>query len=386
MAELIPFDYDTLRLIWWFLLGLLLIGFAVMDGFDIGVAMLLPIVGRTDTERRVMINVIAPVWEGNQVWLITGGGAIFAAWPILYAASFSTFYLAMMLLLLALILRPLGFKYRSKIADQRWRNTWDGVLSVGALVMALVFGVAMGNLLEGVAFDIDPITLRPVHGGGIMSLLGLFTPITILCGVVSILMCAMHGAILLVWRTDSEVERRARKLAIWLALLTAIFFALGGFFIPHIDGYVITEMSSTIAPSNPLLKTVSTQPGAWMHNFIQWPLMWLAPVTGVGGALLAMVFVIAKRIKTAFVMSSLSITGIILTIGFAIFPFLMPSAVMPEASLTIWDASASKLTLWIMLIATVIFLPIVISYTAYVYRVMRGKVTSDDVSTSPHAY
>src|SRR5699024_5621648 len=181
-----------------------------------------------------------------------------------------------------------------------------------------------------------------------------------LCGVVSILMCAMHGAILLVWRTDSEVERRARKLAIWLALLTAIFFALGGFFIPHIDGYVITEMFSTIAPSNPLLKTVSTQPGAWMHNFFQWPLMWLAPVSGVGGALLAMVFVIAKRIKTAFVMSSLSITGIILTIGFAIFPFLMPSAVMPEASLTIWDASASKLTLWIMLIATVIFLPIVI--------------------------
>ncbi|MCJ9712585.1 cytochrome d ubiquinol oxidase subunit II, partial [Bordetella hinzii] len=165
METLIPFDLDTLRVIWWVLLGALLIGFAVMDGFDLGVAALLPVVARTDAERRIAINVVGPVWEGNQVWLITAGGAIFAAWPVLYAASFSGFYLAMLLLLLALILRPVAFKYRSKMESPRWRNNWDYVLCFSGVVASLVFGVAMGNVILGVPQNFDAVTLRPSWEG-----------------------------------------------------------------------------------------------------------------------------------------------------------------------------------------------------------------------------
>src|ERR1700761_9846663 len=147
--------YEILRLIWWALLGVLLIGFAVMDGFDLGSAFLLPVVARTDTERRIVINTVGPVWEGNQVWFILGGGAIFAAWPPLYAVAFSGFYFAMLLLLLALILRPVGFKFRSKLENPRWRSFWDGALFISGLVPALVFGVAFGNVLQGVPFRFD---------------------------------------------------------------------------------------------------------------------------------------------------------------------------------------------------------------------------------------
>ena len=159
------FDYETLRLLWWALLGILLIGFAVMDGFDLGVAALLPIVGRTAEERRIVINTIGPVWEGNQVWLVLGAGAIFAAWPALYAMAFSSFYLAMLLVLLALILRPVGFTFRGKIDDPRWRHVWDTALVVSGVVPALVFGLAFGNVLEGVPFNYDA-DLRLSYTGG----------------------------------------------------------------------------------------------------------------------------------------------------------------------------------------------------------------------------
>ena len=148
-------DYETLRVIWWVLLGVLLIGFAVMDGFDLGVGILLPFVARTDGERRVVVNAVGPVWEGNQVWLILGGGAIFAAWPLIYAVAFSGFYLAMLVVLLALILRPVGFKFRSKMPGTRWRATWDWLLFLGGFVPALIFGVAVGNALVGAPFTFD---------------------------------------------------------------------------------------------------------------------------------------------------------------------------------------------------------------------------------------
>ena len=158
------FDYQTLRIIWWLLLGVLLVGFAVTDGFDMGVGALLPFAARTDAERRVVINTVGPVWEGNQVWFILGGGAIFAAWPALYALSFSGFYLAMFLVLAALILRPVGFKYRSKKPDPAWRTRWDWALFIGGAVPSLIFGVAVGNALQGVPFHLTS-DLRPIYEG-----------------------------------------------------------------------------------------------------------------------------------------------------------------------------------------------------------------------------
>src|SRR5208282_4377235 len=186
----IPLDYGLLRFIWWALLGVILIGFAVTDGFDLGIAMLQPFVARGDAQKRVLLNVIGPVWEGNQVWLVLGGGAIFAAWPPLYAVSFSGFYLAMFLVLASLILRPVGFTFRSKIENPVWRSIWDWALVIGGVVPALIFGVAVGNALQGVPFAFDP-DLRASYQ---ITLLSLLNPFGLLCGLVSLAMLVMQGA------------------------------------------------------------------------------------------------------------------------------------------------------------------------------------------------
>ena len=371
-------------MVWWVLLGALLIGFAVMDGFDLGVAALLPVVAKTDAERRIVINVVGPVWEGNQVWLITAGGAIFAAWPLLYAASFSGFYLAMMLVLIALILRPVGFKYRSKMEGTRWRNRWDAVLCFSGVVASLVFGVAMGNIILGVPFTFDAESLRPIYEGHFFQL---FMPFALLAGVLSVVMLAMHGAVLLAWRTEDPISSRARNWGRLSALLTAALFIAGGFWVAGgVPGHTITSAVDMAGPSDPMLKAVSVQTGAWMANYAKWPLMWIAPALGVAGAVLVALLLSMRANLLAFLSSSVSIAGVILTVGFSLFPFIMPSSTNPKAGLTVWDGSSSHLTLWIMVIAVAVFLPIVTVYTGWVYRVMRGKVTHDSVGDTPNSY
>ncbi|NLJ62617.1 MAG: cytochrome d ubiquinol oxidase subunit II [Alcaligenaceae bacterium] len=386
MESLILFDYDTMRHIWWLLLGVLLIAFTVMDGADLGVAMLLPFVAKTDDERRVLYNVIGPVWEGNQVWLILAGGVVFAAWPLLYAMSFSGFYLAMMLLLVALILRPVAIKYRSKLTLVKWRQNWDITWCLTGFVAALVFGVAIGNVMLGVPFRFEPDTLRPVYEG---SFFGLFQPFALLCGVLSIAMMLLQGAVVLGWKTEGDVARLSKRWAVWSGIAVIVLFVIGGVWIASaVTGYVMdTNLIPANEASNPLLdaKAISAQAGAWMNIYSATPLAWIAPVLGVVGAVLAMALV-GRGGLTAVVMSSLSIAGVILTFGFSTYPFLLPSSLEPGASLTIFDASASHFTLWVMLLITAVFLPLIIAYTSWVYRVMRGKVTAETVNDAPHAY
>jgi cytochrome d ubiquinol oxidase subunit II len=381
--DTIPLDYATLRLIWWLLLGILLIGFAVMDGFDLGIGTLLPAVARTDAERRLVLNVVGPVWEGNQVWLILGGGAIFAAFPALYAVSFSGFYLAMFLILFALILRPVGFKFRSKVEDRRWRAVWDWALFVGGFVPALVFGVAMGNVLLGVPFHFDD-TLRIHYSGGFFALL---SPFAVLCGLVSVAMLVAHGASMLVLKTDGPVAVRARRLGSLAAVATAVLFVLAGVWVAKgVDGYAVVGAAVTDAASNPLFKQVTSARGGWMANYQAMPWTWIFPVLGVTGALAAALLLRAGRGMAAFLASALAIAGIILTEGLAVFPFLLPSSTHPASSLTVWDASSSHLTLFVMLVATCVFLPLVLLYTAWVYRVLRGKVSPESLEQNHNAY
>jgi cytochrome d ubiquinol oxidase subunit II len=381
--DTIPLDYATLRLIWWLLLGILLIGFAVMDGFDLGIGTLLPAVARTDAERRLVLNVVGPVWEGNQVWLILGGGAIFAAFPALYAVSFSGFYLAMFLILFALILRPVGFKFRSKVEDRRWRAVWDWALFVGGFVPALVFGVAMGNVLLGVPFHFDD-TLRIHYGGGFFALL---SPFAVLCGLVSVAMLVAHGASMLVLKTDGPVAVRARRLGSLAAVATAVLFVLAGVWVAKgVDGYAVVGAAVTDAASNPLFKQVTSARGGWMANYQAMPWTWIFPVLGVTGALAAALLLRAGRGMAAFLASALAIASIILTEGLAVFPFLLPSSTHPASSLTVWDASSSHLTLFVMLVATCAFLPLVLLYTAWVYRVLRGKVSPESLEQNHNAY
>ena len=380
--DFILLDYQTLRVIWWLLLGVLLIGFAVMDGFDLGVGTLLPFVARTDEERRLVLNTIGPVWEGNQVWLILGGGAIFAAWPPLYAVSFSGFYLAMFLILFALILRPVGFKYRGKMPSQRWRNNWDRALFVGGFIPALVMGVAVGNVLLGVPFIIDD-SARITYQG---HLLGLLTPFALLAGLVSVAMLIAHGAAMLVIKLDGPVAERAARIGMVSALATVVLFALAGCWVAFgLPGYHIVQSAGVDGPSNPLLKSAEIG-GGWMANYREMPATIAAPVIGLLGMLASAFLLRARAGGKAFIASGLGIAGIILTVGFAIFPFLLPSSISPDSSLTVWDASSSHLTLWIMLISTIIFLPIILAYTTWVYRVLKGKVTRDEMGDNPNAY
>jgi cytochrome d ubiquinol oxidase subunit II len=373
-------DYQTLRIIWWLLLGILLIGFAVMDGFDLGVGMLLPFVGRSDTERRVIINTVGPVWEGNQVWLILGGGAIFAAWPALYAASFSGFYLAMMLVLAALILRPVGFKFRSKMPGIRWRANWDWALFVGGLIPSLVFGVAMGNLLEGVPFSFDA-ELRATYTFGLFHLLN---PFALLCGIVSIAMLLTHGAVYLSVKTDGAVAQRARTISRYAAATWILLFSVAGIWLwlGHF-GFAITAGALPGGTSDPLAKSVVAQSGAWFANYTRWPVTLLLPALGLVGPLLVALLASTRRRLVVFVVSGLGITGVIGTMGVSLFPFLLPSSSHPASSLTVWDASSSQRTLGIMLIAVIIFLPIILAYTGWVYRVMRGPVTNTYIEANP---
>lgn len=368
-------DYATLRIIWWILLGVVLVGFAIMDGFDLGVAMLLPWVARNDLEKRVVINTVGPVWEGNQVWFILGGGAIFAAWPLLYAVSFSGFYLAMMTVLLALILRPVAFKYRSKIASTYWRGTWDSVLCFCGLVPTFIFGVAFGNVLQGIPFSFD-INLRMFYQGSFFALLN---PFALFCGCIGIFMLSMHGGRYLSFKTEAPIAKRALMISRYSALLLIISCVIGAIWLfKGISGYKVVTQVLHDAPSNPLHKQVIKQAGAWLDNFSLYPWMLIAPLVAIFGALIN--WLVSNFNRIAFVASSLSIAGVITTIGFCLFPFLIPSSNMPNHSLIIWDTSSSQLTLFVMLIVAVIFIPIILAYTSWVYYVMRGKVTIKDLS------
>lgn len=375
-------DYETLKLVWWLLVGVLLIGFAITDGMDMGVGMLLLKLGKTDDERRVIINTIGPHWDGNQVWFITAGGAIFAAWPAVYAAAFSGFYIAMLLVLFALFFRPVGFDYRSKIEHPRWRQAWDIGLFIGGFVPALVFGIAFGNLLQGVPFVLDEL-LRPHYEG---SFFGLLNPFALLCGVVSVGMLVTHGAVWLQMRTENPMQTRAQQVVFFSTLTTVIGFALAGVWVVFgLDGYSITQMPAFSALPNPLAKTVTLGAHAWLHNYSVQPALLAVPVLGFVGALATWRLSVLQRPALAFFTSALSIAGIILTAGVSMFPFIMPSSVSLNSSLTVWDAVSSHLTLTVMFWATAIFLPLVISYTVWTYYKMWGRVTVAQIQQNAHS-
>ncbi|EOQ36637.1 cytochrome d ubiquinol oxidase subunit II [Brucella abortus] len=377
-------DYQTLRIIWWVLLGVLLIGFAAMDGFDLGVGTFLPFVARTDVERRVVINTIGPVWEGNQVWLILGGGAIFAAWPPLYAVSFSGFYLAMFVILFALILRPVGFKFRSKRDGETWRNSWDWALFIGGFVPALIFGVAVGNVLQGVPFRLNG-DLQIFYEG---SFFGLLNPFALLCGILSVTMLTMHGAAWLVLKTDGVIQARARAYGSVAALLTVILYIVAGAISwLWVSGYHITSAVVMDGPSNPLQKTVELDHGAWFANYANYPILLIAPALGILGALAVLATLRGGRELAPLLFGKLSIFGIISSVGVSMFPFILPSSIDPQSSLTVWDSSSSHQTLFIMLVVTVVFIPIIVAYTAWVYKVLWGKVDKSMIEDeSNHAY
>ena len=376
------FDYETLRLIWWLLIGVLLIGFTITDGFDMGAGILSLMVGKTDTERRVVINSMAPHWEGNQVWFVTAGGAIFAAWPQVYSVAFSGFYTAMLLTLCALFFRPVGFDYRSKIDDPRWRNTWDKLLFVGSAVPPLVFGIAFGNLFLGIPFDFDQY-LRAKFSGGFFELL---TPFALLCGVISVMMIVTQGAAWLSMKTSGELKARVVKAGIISAVAMSVLFAIAGVWIAQLNGYHITHIAGFNADSNPLNKSVSLMKGGWLSNYSLYSWMIAMPIIGLVAPLITALCLKRHKDGFAFLFSSLSALGVIMTAGCSLFPFIMPSIVSPDHSLTIWDATSSLKTLNIMTVVAAIFVPLILCYTTWTYSKMFGRINDQDIENNHSTY
>lgn len=379
-------DYETLKLIWWLLVGALLIGFAITDGMDMGVGSLMPFLGKTDPERQRIIDSVAPHWDGNQVWLITAGAGLFAAWPPVYGAAFSGMYLALLLVLFSLFLRPTSFDYRHKFSGSRWRTGWDWALFTGSFIPALIFGVAFGNLLQGLPFQLDAFMRSHYQGSMLWALLPLLNPFALVCGVLSVAMLVLHGAMWLQWREVGVIADRARRASFFAGLVVIVVFALAGVWVAYgIEGFRLVSQPDPGGTPLPLAKEVSRAMGAWMDVYSRQPLAMIAPVLGFGGTLAALAASYGRRPAIGFLMSSLGIAGIILTAGFSMFPFVLPSSLDPVSSLTMWDGTSSYLTLTIMFWVVVIFLPIVLLYTLWSYWRMwpgRGPKTASGSADS----
>jgi cytochrome d ubiquinol oxidase subunit II len=370
------FDYATLKVIWWCFVGGLIIVFALTDGWDLGIGMLSPFLGRSDDERRIILRSIEPNWEGNQTWLVIAGGVIFAAWPLVYAASFSGLYVAMLLVLFALFFRPVGFKYRNKVKDARWRTAWDWGLFVGGFVPALVFGIAFGNLLQGVPFHFDG-DLRAHYTGSFWQLLN---PFALLAGVISVALLVMHGGSYLRLRVDGDIQARAGRAASVAGVVLVVAFAAAGVWVAiGVDGYRITMIPDYNGQPNPLAKAVEKAPGAWLDNYGAYRWMVAAPLAAFAGAFGVIASARTRHLLTTLFASAVAVAGVILTAGLSMFPFIMPSSSNPASSLTAWDSVSSWRTLQIMFWVTVLFVPLIALYTSWVYAKLRGTITLETI-------
>lgn len=370
-------SYSSLQLLAWLAVGTAFFLFAATAGFDFGAGMLARFIGKTDSERRVVINTVGPTWDGNQVWLIFAGGALFAIWPRAYAAAFSGLYFAILLVLWSLFLRPVSFEYRSKLTSAKWRNFWDWMLFFGSFLPPLLLGVAVGNLFLGLPIHYDPISLRFYYGKemadatAFSDLFTLLRPFALLVGLVSVVMMLMHGAAYLCLRTAGLVAERARKVLILSALLFLILFSGAGYWIAYLPGWVWTATPDPML--HPLAVNAVVQTGAWLQNYMQYPWMMIAPFIGLTSPFLVLLFACGRAYRPAFIFSVLAIAGTLATWALSMYPFVMPSSIAPSQSLTLFNATSSPLSLVGILITTAIMLPIIFIYTAFVYRKMWGR-------------
>ncbi len=329
-----------LNALWFLLVGFLLIGYAILDGFDFGVG-ILHLLARGEQHRRLYINAIGPVWDGNEVWLLTGGGALFAAFPVVYATVFSGFYLALMILLVALIFRAVAMEFRGRVDSPRWRRAWDWAFGIGSLVPALLLGIAYGNILQGV-----PIERGAVYSG---SFLGLFRPYPLLVGVLGLVTFTMHGAIYLTMKTEGALRQRLVRLAsrLWTALLALYFVATIASFL--VARFLLEREAGTLG-------------------------FWILLLATVGSVMAIPGFLTGNRYGRAFAASCGAIAGMMGLSMLSLFPRLVPSSIDLEYSLTAYNASSSPTTLFTMLIVALVGMPIVLAYTIVIYRVFKGKV------------
>ncbi len=374
--------YLILKVLWWLLLGVLLLGLAVMVGMDMGVGALLRVIGKTDLERRTMLNAIGPHWDGNQVWFILGGGAIFAAFPLIYATAFSGLYVVMLLLLWSMIMRPLAFEYRSKISSPAWRGTADWVFLLAGALPMIIYGAAMGNMLQGVPFHFD-WDLRSYYTG---SFLALFNPFAILAGVLSLMLAAFMGAAMTAIKTEGVLHDRAKKVGFYAAMIAVVLFAAGGVWVSQMHGFVLAQAPDPGIAQTPMAQKVDLVPGGLLANYKALPILWLVPAVGFFGMVVGGLLLRAGRPATAWWIGVLAWVGVLGATAISLFPFLMPSSSNPDQSLTIWNSVSSEHTLMWMTGWSIVFVPLILWYTSWAFWVMRGKVDTKKIEDDPHAY
>ncbi len=375
-------DYATLKVLWWIFISALFVIFFILGGKDFGVNILLPFLGKTDDERRLIINSIGATWEGNQVWFVTAAGATFAAWPIVYATAFSGLYYAFFLVLLTLILRPPAFDYRSKLESKLWRSTWDWCLFVSGFVPSLVLGVGLGNLLLGVPFQFNEY-LQSEYTGSFWALLN---PFALLFGLSAVAILMLQAGLYLQKKLPHDFEKRIIRLNVMSAVTFIVLFVLIGLWLQlGVSGFQIESIGNLQGALIPITKNVSIVPQGWLRHFNEIPALWAIPFLTVLCALLAAGCSAKRWSACGIVMGSLCITFALATANIALFPFILPSSINPNHSITLWDGASSHRTLQYMFWVTIVFLPIVLSYTAWVYKVMSGKVENTALK-EPEAY
>ncbi|MEN2472181.1 cytochrome d ubiquinol oxidase subunit II [Burkholderia sp. GS2Y] len=367
---------DTLRLIWWLLIAVLFALFAVTDGFDFGALILLPWVTARDEQRRVVLNAVGATWEGNQTWLITAIGATFAAWPMVYAASFSVMYPAMMLALFALFARPVGFDYRSKLPGRGWRAAWDCALFAGGFIPTFTFGLLVGNLFVGLPFTVD----RVFRITATTSFTGLFHPFAILVAAAAVALFTMHGGAYVQKRAEAPFARVIGRFTTGAALVFMLLFVACGIWVtrslPGLQNQAATLLQAPAAGASSSTELVA---GGWAGNFERVPALLALPLLAVACAVQTALLTGRGRWQIAFCTSALTVLSAVGTAAVALFPVLLLSSSDPASSLTVWNSSSSPHTLQIMLFVAALFVPLIMLYTAFVYRVLRGPVTVQHV-------
>ncbi len=363
--------YMSLKIIWWLIINVLLIAFSVTGGTDIGANFLLPIVSRNDNDRRLILNSIGPTWEGNQVWLITIVAAMFAVWPPVFSTAFTVLFVPAMFVLFLLILRPPGFDYRGKIDSHHWRSIWDGCLFLSSLGLALTLGIVFGNLFLGLPFYFDE-DLRAVFDANMLNLL---SPMPILFGIVYLAMLTVQGGIFLQCKLEGEIVKRIKTVIQIAGIVFLITFVASAILINlKTIGYKIVSMPDIETAFLPIKKLVIREKSAWIENYVNFPQLWTVPIVALLAMRGAMKLSQHNHSRWGMLLSSICIACMLLSATLSLFPFLLPSSYVPNHSLTVWDSCSSYLTLSWILGVVVILLPIVLLYTTWVYRVMRGKV------------
>ncbi|OQW75626.1 MAG: cytochrome d ubiquinol oxidase subunit II [Proteobacteria bacterium ST_bin11] len=359
-------DYEMLRLVCWGVLGLFVIGFVLSSGIEIGVSILLPFMNANEPQRAWLVARLAPTSAGNQVWLLAILGVLFAGWPTVYAATFASFHSLLLLTVLSLFVRPLAWYFRASVTREDWLKKWDKALFISGMLPAALLGVMAGNLLKGVPFHLA----SDMHIAFLGSFSGLFSPFASLVGVTSVALLMMYGALYLQTHTQDAVYQRSKSLAMSSGLVFLVLYALAGGWITHLEGYHVTTDIMPNGVSNPLTKFVKRGDGLWLDNYEHEPTLWALPALAFIGGIAALVLSRLERAYWALLASAVTVVMVILTMAVSMFPFLAPSNISLNSSLTIWDASASQATLSALLCVTGILLPLMAIATRGLYKLL----------------